>query len=301
MTTEGEKSRDLSNQPICFKIGLPIGCKGCSSPIDFFKLTREQVLFYVTNGSIPCTKCQRSADLRTAVTQFPVLGVPENIFGLPTWHLTQQIEASSEGSVFTWDVGQSLPHKCVIVNANITPAGNGSFQEMPSLMSRAQSPYHPWSTCFRFYVPAGGPRAISLLLVLKPTELKFPVPIEMALQAVDAFHRGQLGISTVILASSIEASLRPRIGAIYKHRGVRLPRELGFAGVVERARLLFDPTFGPKLQGALVELAKFGRNVAAHGKQTSVSKEQVAGWMVDTAAVFEWSRFAKPSLAASTP
>jgi hypothetical protein len=104
-----------------------------------------------------------------------------------------------------------------------------------------------------------------------------------------------------MLAASVEASLRTCVAAIYKARGIRFPSDIGFMALVERARLVLDPSPGAQLVGHLRELATAGRNRAAHGLDADVTREQVAGWMVDVAAVYEWSRFAtsRSSAAAS--
>jgi hypothetical protein len=157
-------------------------------------------------------------------------------------------------------------------------------------MLSSQSPHAPWSTSFRFHTPAGGTRGISLLIVVKPNDPPLPLPLEIALQAVDAFHRDQLGVAAIMLAASVEAALRPRIENVYAARGVRPPADLAFASLLERACLLLDPQPGAQLVGALRELARIGRNAAAHGHATDLIREQVAGWMVDVAALYEWAQ-----------
>jgi hypothetical protein len=80
----------------------------------------------------------------------------------------------------------------------------------------------------------------------------------------------------------------------YRERGVKVPNDLGYASLIERAQMLFDPAFGPQLIGHLKSLAKTGRNPAAHGNQANtLSREDVGMWMVDAAVVYEWSRHAK--------
>jgi hypothetical protein len=120
-----------------------------------------------------------------------------------------------------------------------------------------------------------------------------PLPRELALQAVRNFHHRNYNVACILLAASIEASLRGRVNEPYKAREVKPPSDLGFAALVERARLHFNPQFGPKLMENLKQLSKTGRNPAAHGVQTTeISREDVAMWMVDAAVVYEWSRYA---------
>jgi hypothetical protein len=130
------------------------------------------------------------------------------------------------------------------------------------------------------------------MVVVKPQEPALDAPLEIALQALDAFHRHDLGIASVLLAASVEASLRSRLEEVYKERDVRLSDDCAFASLVERARLLLDPQPGPQLVGELRKLAAQGRNAAAHGRKAEVTREEVAGWMLNVAAIYEWSRHA---------
>jgi hypothetical protein len=57
--------------------------------------------------------------------------------------------------------------------------------------------------------------------------------------------------------------------------------------------MMLDPPLGSKLVGGLRELAK-ARNPGAHGAAVSVTAEDVARWMVDTATVYEWALRAQP-------
>ncbi|HVY37522.1 MAG TPA: hypothetical protein VHM31_06290 [Polyangia bacterium] len=255
----------------------------------------DDVLRYVTTGAISCPRCASRVDIRDRFGHFPVFGHAEGLFGLQTWRATHDIPPSTAADVMIWDVGPELPYTGRIVYANITNAlhDEGSLTEAPSLMLWNQSPHHPWHTRFRFHVPAGGRRSISLLIVVKPDSPTLPFPLEIALQAVDAFHRGHLAVAVVMLAAAVEACLRPRIEVIYKARGIRVPADIAFASLVERGRLLLDPQPGPQLVGALRELAQVGRNAAAHGRETALDRDQVAGWMVDVAATYEWVQLAQ--------
>jgi hypothetical protein len=156
-----------------------------------------------------------------------------------------------------------------------------------------QAAHHPWQMQLPFFVPSGPERQVAINLVVKPAN---PIPLarELALQAVRNFHRRDLNIASVLLAASVEASLRPRIEEAYSARGVEFQmRNMGFANLVEQARMHFLPAFGPQLVGYLRALANTGRNPTAHGNQTStLSDETVAMWMVDVAVVYEWSRHA---------
>jgi hypothetical protein len=254
-----------------------------------------EVLQYISTSSVECPVCKKPADPRGALQAFPVFGNPEALFGMQVWRGSKKLPQTSGHQVVIWDLGVELPYDGRIIYANITQmVSDPSGFESPALLIAQNSLHQGWPTHLRFHVPPGSEgRAISLLVVVKPTQPELDTPLEIALQAVDAFHRGLLGIACVSLAASIEASLRPRIEDVYKSRGVKLPADMGFASILERARLLLDPQPGPKLVGSLRDLANVGRNVTAHGGKANVTCEDVAGWMVDAAAVYEWARHAK--------
>jgi hypothetical protein len=277
----------------CFQSPLPFGCTKCSLLVTGnIALSLDDVLRYVTNGNVLCCRCRTRIDVREQFAHFPVFGMPEGLFGLHTWTGMREVPASKVPAILPWDVGPSLPYEGRIVYANITMAGPPDPDQLPFLMLRSQSPHAPWPTYFRFHVPASeAERTISLTLVVKPHEPPMPLALEIALQGVEAFHHNQLGVATILLAAAVEAALRGRFEAIYRQRRLRMP-ELGFASLVERGELLFAPRLGAKLGGHLNALAKVGRNVAAHGKSVQVSREDVAGWMVDVAAVYEWAQHA---------
>lgn len=258
----------------------------------------DDVLRYVATGAVSCSRCGRRVDIRERFGHFPVFGHAEGLFGLQTWLANHEIPASTAPDVLIWDIGPELPYSGRIVYANITNAFHeeGSGAELPSLMLWNQSPHQPWHTRFRFHVPPGGKRSINIVVVVKPDVPTLPFPLEIALQAVDAFHRNQLAVAVVMLAAAVEATLRPRIEAIYRARAVRIPDDIAFASLVERARLLLDPQPGPQLVGALRDLAQVGRNAAAHGRETALNREQVAGWMVDVAATYEWVQLAQAAI-----
>jgi hypothetical protein len=294
IATMPTRTRPISNGLTCFQSDVPFGCSGCPLSTTLSADGRvlvgpDDVLRYVTNGAMLCPRCRAPVDLRDQFAHWSVFGSPEGLFGLQTWLATRPIPATTQPQVITWDVGLDIPYSGAIVYANITNMGSGGPDEWVSLLLWNQSLHAPWPTCFRFLVPAGGERGLSLLVVVKPFEPPLPLPLEIALQGVDAFHRGQFGVSAIMLASAIEAALRPRLEALYDARGVKLPaKEIGFMSLLERARLLLDPQPGPKLVGSLKELAQVGRNLAAHGQTADLNREQVAGWMVDVAAVYEW-------------
>jgi hypothetical protein len=58
--------------------------------------------------------------------------------------------------------------------------------------------------------------------------------------------------------------------------------------------LLFRPALGAQFVGNLRELNKKARNPTAHGKTSEIDQDDVAGWMVDVAVLFEWARVAVP-------
>jgi hypothetical protein len=289
------RTRSTPNGLTCFQSHVPFGCERCPITEVQILVGTADVLRFVTHGAVLCPRCGGRVDMRDQFAHFPVFGHPEGLFGLQTWVTTREIPATTHPQVLIWDVGLDLPYAGRIVYANVTNAGSGPLDEMPSLMLWSQSPHAPWSTSFRFHIPAGGERGISLLVVVKPDDPPLPFPLEIALQAVDAFHRNQFGVAAIMLAASVEASLRPRIEELYAARRVQLPGDIAFASLLERARLLLDPQPGPQLVGGLRELAQVGRNAAAHGHATNLTREQVASWMVDVAATYEWVQQARPN------
>lgn len=252
---------------------------------------RRHVLEQAINGGAICSRCGERSDLREALRHFHTLGHPEALLGLDVFVLSKEIPATSMHQVMIVDPEVSLPYECTLVYANYTP-GCAEFAEAPRLLA-PQSTHQKWGLHMQFYVPPGGKRSLSISLAVKP-KAGLPEPLEIALQAVDAFHRGRLELTGILLGAAVEAIIRPLSETFYLSRSVAMPSDLGFAGLLERARLLFEPQLGAQLIGHLRELAKTARNPGAHGQATQLNRDEVAMWMVDVAVLYEWARVAKP-------
>jgi hypothetical protein len=227
-----------------------------------------------------------------------LFGRPESLFGLYSQTLDIAFHDRNVAGVDIVNLREGTPVDGEVVYAVATPQGPASgegkefLNSMPWVIA-PQAAHHPWRMDMLFFVPAGQGHRIGLNFVVKPTE-PLPLARELALQAVENFHRRRLNIASILLAASVEASLRPRIEDAYKGRGVAIPGDLGFASLIERAQMHFEPAFGAQLLGHLKALARKGRNPAAHGNHVNaLSTEDVGMWMVDAAVVYEWSRHAK--------
>jgi len=221
------------------------------------------------------------------------LGQPEALFGLDVFHIFKDLPETTLPQVIIVDPEVHLTYEAQLVYAHYTP-NCAEFDEAPWLLA-PQSSHQPWHMHMRFYVPTGKPRGISILFAVKP-KIGFPEQLEIAVQAADAFHRHRLGLAGLLLAASVEAILRPLVEAAYDTRAVRLPQDLGFAALLERAQLLFRPRLGGQLVGHLRRLSKQARNPSAHGRAAELVRSEVAMWMVDVAVLYEWSRVAVPDL-----
>jgi hypothetical protein len=261
-------------------------------------LTRNEVLQQATQGGADCPVCGERSDLREALRHFNVLGQLEGLFGLEIYTLQKDIPATQHGQLNLLDLALDIPYEASLVFANITPQA-ADFDEAPWLLA-PQDSHKEWGLQMRVYVPPGPKRAISLMVAVRPRGDLEPGR-ELALQAADAFHRWRHGLAAVLLGASVEAILRPLALSVYKKRGVKMPENLAYGALIERARLLFEPSLGPQLIGHLRELSKDGRNPSAHGKNPGSSgnaslleHEKVATWMVDVATLYEWARVATP-------
>ena len=174
--------------------------------------------------------------------------------------------------------------------ANVTPQSDG--ESMGPRLLAPQNSTAAWPLQLGVYVPPSDkPSALHMVFVMTP-EQPLELPLELALQAVGQFHRRQFNVASILLAASVEASLRARLEKEYVRFGVSFDDRTMFQGLLERARLLLRPAPGPKLVGNLNALAKEARNPAAHGRAVAVERNQVAEWMVDVAVVYEWTRLA---------
>lgn len=253
--------------------------------------TREHVLQQASRGGAVCAQCGIRSDLRKALEHFNSLGRPEALFGLDVFHFRKDIPASNSQQVIIVDPEVHLPYEAELVYAHYTPSCD-SFDDAPWLLA-PQSSHQPWHMHMRFYIPPGKARAVDILLAVK-SKAGLPEPLEIALQAVDAFHRNRLNLAGLLLAAAVEAILRPVIEVFYQSRNVHMPQDLGFASLLERAQLLLVPQIGAQMIGYLRKLASKARNPSAHGRPTDLDESQVAMWMVDVAVLYEWSRVARP-------
>jgi hypothetical protein len=281
----------------CFKHWFPFGscCDKQQDANGVSLVTIAHVMEQVVRGNAECPGCRARRDLRESLRHMHLFGRPEALFGLQIWSGSFEWPASTVNRVEIVDVRKQVPYDGKIIYANVTPqthSPNMTASDWVGLLA-PQDSYTSWPLVMRFYVPSGSQHRVAITFVVKPSG-PMPLPRELALQAVSNFHHQNYNVASILLAASVEASLRGRVNEPYATRGVQLPSDLGFAGLVERARLHFNPQFGPKLVDNLKQLAKMGRNPAAHGVQaTEISREDVAMWMVDAAVVYEWSRHAE--------
>jgi hypothetical protein len=269
----------------------------CFQKRDFFgpccradvTITIEDVLRQVTWGGVECPLCRKTRNLREEF-HVPVFGMAEALFGLDSWSMMVGLPASTQSQVYKIDTPSNLPPGFgLLAYANITILGSVEFDQLPMLLA-PQNMHQPWSFPLRLYIPPGPERHVNVIYVGRATTLE--LPRQLALQAVSSFHRAELNVASVLLGASIEASLRERLKVAYAGRSVKLPEDLGFGQLLERARMMLDPKIGEQMTGNLKELASKGRNPSAHGSGESVTLQQVASWMVDAAVMFEWSRYA---------
>lgn len=270
----------------CFR--HDIVCTTCRYTMDIgVNDIKEQVEY----GHIKHSKCGSNVDLRESV-EFPLFGQPESLFGLKNWMGERNFEPSENHDVIELDLEEFIPRDTELIYWEVIPkTEDPDYEDVPCMLAPGTS-RSPWPLYFRFYVPPGGKRSIQMHFVVKPNQ-GLPLPIEIALQGVRAFHQRQLNVASVMLASSIEASIREALKKKYEEKKVKMPLDVGFSGLLERARLLLCPPIGPLLAGNLKELANEGRNPAAHGRSVEVNLQQVVRWMVDAATVYEWMRIVK--------
>jgi hypothetical protein len=255
-------------------------------------LTRPQLMEVVTRGHTNCLQCGMETDLRGTFPRFPMFGFAEALFGLEVSRITKRIPASRETRLVQWDIGIQLPHERSVLYADQTSYVDKNFVG-PRLLAQ-QNSHSPWPLQLGVYAPASEVEtSLEVLFVMKPTDPMEP-PIDLAVQAVGQMHRGQLNVASVLLAASVEASLRTGLKKEYARRSVGLEDRaaMGFASLLERARMLLNPPPGRKLVEALNDLTRSARNPAAHGRPVELTKEQVADWMVDVAVIHEWTKHA---------
>lgn len=272
----------------CFKGLFPTECGHFSNRA--VELTH--VLAQVERGGFACPQCGMRLDLQTAGL-FTEFGYKEGIFGLTTLTFIKEIPSTTTMQVIQIDLPQlSAEWRIHYCSVSTTFLGEfGGFDEIPFLLAPS-SMHQYWGLPLRACVPAGRERRLTLSLVGKSEEL--PQPLELGLQACELLGRGQYPTACVLIAASVEASLRTAIERAFIARSITMPENTGFAKLLELARMLIEPKMGSQLVGNLKRLAKEGRNPAAHGgANPTVTHDEVAHWLVDAALVYEWSVNAK--------
>jgi hypothetical protein len=273
----------------CFK--SPFVLPGCACKARW-SVMQQDVIDEVVRGGTTCKGCGTRRSLRESLRDFPYLGRLEAVFGLDVWVFPKEIPPSTEHKLVIMDPSLTIPYEGELVFANISIgcSEHDGFDQIPYLLA-PQEMHYPWPLHMTFYVPPGGQRLINVMVIVKPKDGVSPA-LDLGIQAVQAFHRRSFGLASLLLASAVEATLRPLIEKAYGERGVKLPEEIAYASLIERARMLYEPALGSQFVTHLKDLAREGRNPFAHGMTTSVTGEQVAGWMADVAALFEWCTIA---------
>ncbi len=285
----------VPGKPTCFRHHTALWC-GCGADSSR-AVEQRDIVAQVEHGATECRQCGKRLDLREGLRRFHSLGTPEGLFGLDVYVIGIPIAATESASILQADLTPYLPSQ-ELVFANVTPEA-ADVKDIPFLLA-PQNMHHRWSANMRFHVPAGKARKVNLLVVAKPEDPLDPA-LEIAVQAVENFHQGRLLMASVLLLASVEESFRSMLQSFYTERGVPLSSDLGFANLLERVRLVFEPRLGPQIVGKVKELASKGRNPGAHGRAAVLPPIEVAGWMVDVAAIYEWSKLAKPLKASAAP
>lgn len=284
---------------ICFNDWRVFDCELSCKP-KHRGLNVKQVMDLATKGRTTCRGCGKQGTPYDLIKHLPVFGHPEAMFGLDVWHAKRTFAPSATDRTEIWDLASELPHRGTVLYANQTAIGSSSGA-VPRLLVGQNNPMQPYLLTLAVHVPASEQETgLGMVLVMTPAD-PLDLPLDLAVQAVGAFHRWQLNMAAVLLGASIEAALRNRVQAEYKRRGVRFEDRVGATGLVERARLVVNPPLGGALLGDLAELFSDARNPAAHGNTTDLTRDQITRWMVAAAVVYEWARLGTSVYPDSSP
>jgi hypothetical protein len=275
---------------ICFNDWRVFDCELSCKP-KHMGLNVKQVMDLATKGRTTCRGCGKQGSPYDWIKNFPVFGHPEAMFGLDVWWGRQTFEPQPRDRIEMWDISSEIPHGGTVLYMNQT-ASASTPGTAPRLLVGQNNPMQPYLLQLAIHVPASREQtALGITFVLSPKDPP-DLPLDLAVQAVGAFHRRQFNMAGVLLGASIEATLRDRVKKEYTRRGVNFDDRKGAATLLELARLLVNPVLGANLLNDLAELFAEARNPAAHGSATNLREEQITKWMVAAAIVYEWSRLA---------